>query len=177
MCHLNWIIVAQSVMSQIHKKIQSSHFLEELLYVCARADLLREGVEHVEGEVWRLDLVVLWRKQGDAVTGSGPKRTPVGVWPFHWGGPDPWEPGRSLSPSSLTRRFVWCWRSKTVMSHGDSVQQRNDLTSGASSYPLTGIFPFTFVRKHIFIQLDENKQNESREEGKRSKKTNSCVWV
>lgn len=46
-----------------------SHVLEELLDVGARADLLRERVEDVEGEILRLDLVVL-REDG------GKKKTP-----------------------------------------------------------------------------------------------------
>lgn len=36
-----------------------SHVLEELLYVCARADFLCEGVKDVKGEVRHFDLVVL----------------------------------------------------------------------------------------------------------------------
>ena len=39
-----------------------SHFGEEFLDVCARADLLGECVEDVEGEHIRLDLVILQRK-------------------------------------------------------------------------------------------------------------------
>ena len=38
---------------------ENPHFTEEFLYVCARADLLRQGVENVEGERVRLYLVVL----------------------------------------------------------------------------------------------------------------------
>lgn len=35
------------------------HFLEELLYICARADLLCERVKNVKGKICRFDLIVL----------------------------------------------------------------------------------------------------------------------
>lgn len=45
-----------------------SHLLEELLDVGARADLLRERVEDVKGEILRLDLVVLPEERREAKT-------------------------------------------------------------------------------------------------------------
>lgn len=42
-------------------KKTNSHLLEELLYVCARTDLLCERVENVESKIGVFDLIILWR--------------------------------------------------------------------------------------------------------------------
>lgn len=167
MCHFNWTIAVSNDQSVLWcqkgfkkcTKSRSSHFLEELLYVCAGADLLRQGVKHVKSEVWRFDLVILWRKGGHAVVVSERKLNSHRRLTFPLGRPRSfraWKIPFSVFPDANVRVML---KGQSVMtSHKNSARKRNDQTFGASSYPLTGIFPFMFVRKHIFIQLNKKKK-------------------
>lgn len=57
------ILLFLKVQKQLKRadEMKRLHFLEELLYICARADLLCERVKNVKGKICWFDLIVLWK--------------------------------------------------------------------------------------------------------------------
>lgn len=84
------------------------HLLEKLLYVCARANFLSEGVEDIKREDRMFNFIVLKSKKmfsgfedEEAKTQRIPEREgkhKSQTIPFHWAGRAPSEPEIFLSP-------------------------------------------------------------------------------